>query len=97
MRAQDKQNRDPHVKMLLHSATSGQKLPQTFHLKLLNRKDCLCVFRQEVGGSGAWRSEAGADREQEGAAEGGFRDQPGVCWEAKGKTHLFQTVAGCLQ
>lgn len=64
------------------------KPPQTFCFNMFINKNCLLCFRQEVGGSGARRSEAGADREEAGAAEGGVRDQPVVCWEAK-QAHLF--------
>lgn len=58
-------------------------------------KSSLCL-RQQSGGSGARRSEAGAGGEEDGAAEGGVGHQLGVRREAK-QALLFQTVAGHLQ
>lgn len=52
-------------------------------------------LRQEVSGGGARCSEAGADGEEDGAAEGGVRGQPELRWKAQ-QTHLLQTVAGCV-
>ena len=60
-----------------------------------DRANVFLCLRQEVGGRGARRSEAGADGQRDGAAEGGVGGQPEPRWQAQ-QAHLLQTVAGCV-